>query len=158
MSGKIEHIYLVTEKRGEPVAQDAIQLEAGLGIVGDRYHANAQQRLQTSETVPDNHLSLIDKAVLDEFLADEARDSGLGYKDFRRSVITSGIDLNALVGKEFTVGSALCRGIELCEPCAFLAATVHRGVLPGLVGRGGLRAIVIKGGEAETGSLVAAAQ
>jgi MOSC domain-containing protein YiiM len=104
--------------------------------------------------VPENHLSLIDKSVLDDFLANQAKDSGLEYADFRRSLITSGIDLNALVDKEFMVGTARCRGIELCEPCAFLAATVHRAVLPGLVNRGGLRAIIIKSGSAEIGSSV----
>lgn len=156
MSGKIEHIYLVANKRGEPRAQSVIQLEAGLGIVGDRYHANALNRLDLGEAAPDNHLSLIDRDVLDDFLATHSSETPLKYSDFRRSLITSGIDLNALVGAEFMVGSARCRGVELCEPCAFLAATVHRGVLPGLVNRGGLRAIVLSDGEAEIGSAVSA--
>jgi hypothetical protein len=154
MTGTLEHIYLVAEKRGETEAREKIELEAGLGIVGDRYHAYAKSCLAAEDPVPENHLSLIDKSVLDDFLANQAKDSGLEYADFRRSLITSGVDLNALVDKEFMVGTARCRGIELCEPCAFLAATVHRGVLPGLVNRGGLRAIIIKSGNAEIGSAV----
>ena len=154
MTGTLEHIYLVAEKRGETEAREKIELEAGLGIVGDRYHTYAKSCLAAEVPVPENHLSLIDKSVLDDFLANQAKDSGLEYADFRRSLITSGVDLNALVDKEFMVGTARCRGIELCEPCAFLAATVHRGVLPGLVNRGGLRAIIIKSGNAEIGSAV----
>jgi len=154
MTGTLEHIYLVAEKRGETEAREKIELEAGLGIVGDRYHTYAKRCLATEDPVPENHLSLIDKSVLDDFLANQAKDSDLTYADFRRNLITSGIDLNALVDKEFMVGSARCRGVELCEPCAFLAATVHRGVLPGLVNRGGLRAIIIKSGNAEIGSTV----
>ena len=154
MTGTLEHIYLVAEKRGETEAREKIELEAGLGIVGDRYHTYAKSCLAAEGPVPENHLSLIDKSVLDDFLANQAKDSGLEYADFRRSLITSGVDLNALVDKEFMVGTARCRGIELCEPCAFLAATVHRGVLPGLVNRGGLRAIIIKSGNAEIGSAV----
>ncbi|MGA1071717.1 MAG: MOSC domain-containing protein [Pseudohongiellaceae bacterium] len=154
MTGTLEHIYLVAEKRGETEAREKIELEAGLGIVGDRYHTYAKRCLATEDPVPENHLSLIDKSVLDDFLANRAKDSDLTYADFRRNLITSGIDLNALVDKEFMVGSARCRGVELCEPCAFLAATVHRGVLPGLVNRGGLRAIIIKSGNAEIGSTV----
>jgi hypothetical protein len=154
MTGTLEHIYLVAEKRGETEAREKIELEAGLGIVGDRYHTSAKSCLAAEDPVPENHLSLIDKSVLDDFLANQAKDSGLEYADFRRSLITSGVDLNALVDKEFMVGTARCRGIELCEPCAFLAATVHRGVLPGLVNRGGLRAIIIKSGSAEIGSAV----
>jgi len=154
MTGTLEHIYLVAEKRGETEAREKIELEAGLGIVGDRYHTYAKRCLATEDPVPENHLSLIDKSVLDDFLANRAKDSDLTYADFRRNLITSGIDLNALVDKEFMVGSARCRGVELCEPCAFLAATVHRGVLPGLVNRGGLRAIIIKSGSAEIGSTI----
>jgi len=154
MTGTLEHIYLVAEKRGETEAREKIELEAGLGIVGDRYHTYAKRCLATEDPVPENHLSLIDKSLLDDFLANRAKDSDLTYADFRRNLITSGIDLNALVDKEFMVGSARCRGVELCEPCAFLAATVHRGVLPGLVNRGGLRAIIIKSGNAEIGSTV----
>ena len=154
MMGTLEHIYLVAEKRGETETREKIELEAGLGIVGDRYHTYAKSCLAAEDPVPENHLSLIDKSVLDDFLANQAKDSGLEYADFRRSLITSGVDLNALVDKEFMVGTARCRGIELCEPCAFLAATVHRGVLPSLVNRGGLRAIIIKSGNAEIGSAV----
>ena len=154
MTGTLEHIYLVAEKRGETETREKIELEAGLGIVGDRYHTYAKSCLAAEDPVPENHLSLIDKSVLDDFLANQAKDSGLEYADFRRSLITSGVYLNALVDKEFMVGTARCRGIELCEPCAFLAATVHRGVLPGLVNRGGLRAIIIKSGNAEIGSAV----
>ena len=154
MTGTLEHIYLVAEKRGETEAREKIELEAGLGIVGDRYHTYAKRCLSTEDPVPENHLSLIDKSVLDDFLANRAKDSDLTYADFRRNLITSGIDLNALVDKEFMVGSARCRGVELCEPCAFLAATVHRGVLPGLVNRGGLRSIIIKSGNAEIGSTI----
>lgn len=154
MTGTLEHIYLVVKKRGETEAREKIELEAGLGIVGDRYHTYAKSCLTAEDPVPENHLSLIDKSVLDDFLTNQAKDSGLEYADFRRSLITSGVDLNALVDKEFMVGTARCRGIELCEPCAFLAATVHSGVLPGLVNRGGLRAIIIKSGSAEIGSAV----
>ena len=154
MTGILEHIYLVAEKRGETEALEKVELEAELGIVGDRYHTHGKRCLATEDPVPENHLSLIDKSVLDDFLANQAKDSDLTYADFRRNLITSGIDLNALVDKEFMVGGARCRGVELCEPCAFLAATVHRGVLPGLVNRGGLRAIIIKSGSAEIGSKI----
>ena len=156
MTGSVAELYIVTTKRGTPEARKAIELEAGLGIVGDRYHANSQKKHTDGEAIPENHLSLVDYAVLEDYLANQARDTDLGHGDFRRSVVTKDIDLNALVGKDFTLGTARCRGVELCEPCAFLAATVHRGVLPDLVGRGGLRAIILEDGNAEIGSKVTA--
>ena len=131
MTGTLEHIYLVAEKRGETEARKKIELEAGLGIVGDRYHTYARRCLAAEDPVPENHLSLIDKSVLDDFLANQAKDLGVEYADFRRSLITSGTDLNALGDKALMVGTARCRCIELCAPCAFHAATLHRAVLPG---------------------------
>jgi MOSC domain-containing protein YiiM len=77
--------------------------------------------------------------------------------DSRRQVLTRGIDLNALVGREFTVGSVRCRGVELCEPCAHLQSVTQDGVLKGLVHRGGLRADVLNDGDVSVGDAVTSA-
>ena len=37
--------------------------------------------------------------------------------EIRRNVVTSGVRLNDLVGKEFNVGKIRMRGLRLCEPC-----------------------------------------
>ena len=93
---------------------------------------------------------------MDTFLA--RNNAEIDYGDFRRNIITSGVDLNALVGKEFLLGNVLCKGTELCEPCAFLAATVHRAVLPELINKGGLRATVLSDGEIGAGSEIKSAE
>jgi MOSC domain-containing protein YiiM len=77
--------------------------------------------------------------------------------DSRRQVLTRGIDLNALVGREFMVGSVRCRGVELCEPCARLQSVTQDGVLKGLVHRGGLRADVLNDGDVSVGDAVTSA-
>lgn len=75
----------------------------------------------------------------------------------RRNIVTKGIDLNALVGKEFTIGKAKFRGVELCEPCRKLGRllgnnTISRGaVVKAFVGSGGLRADVITSGIISSG-------
>jgi MOSC domain-containing protein YiiM len=146
----VQHIFISSKKRGPVNEVESANLEAGKGIIGDRYHSLAQQHFDQKLAVPDNHVSIIAKEELDKFLADNSSD--LQYGDFRRSIVTSGIDLNALVGKQFKVGDAVCYGAELCEPCAFLASSVHPAVLPGLVNRGGLRATVITTGTIAKGS------
>lgn len=153
-TGKIEKIYISANKR-DPVQQiEHASLQAGKGIVGDRYHANSEALIANGKPVPDNHLSLIAKEELDGFLA--RHDSNLDYGDFRRNIITSGIDLNSLVGMQFKLGDALCVGAELCEPCSYLASSVHRSVLPELVHKAGLRAVIIKDGEIQTGDSISA--
>ena len=71
-----------------------------------------------------------------------------------KPAFTADIDLNALVGKRFRVGTALCEGVELCEPCSKLARTVSRQVLPHLVHRAGLRAAIIESGDIEPGDTI----
>lgn len=148
--GQVEKIFIALESRGNVLEIENAELEESKGILGDRYHSKAEQLISEGKEVPDNHISFIAKEELDAFL--KANNSDLDYSDFRRSVITSGIDLNSLVGKKFKVGDAVCFGAELCEPCAFLAATVHRQVLPELVEKAGLRATVISSGSITAGS------
>ncbi len=147
-------IYIAADKRDPVVSIEEAILERGKGIVGDRYHAQAELALAKGKQAPENQLTLISKEVLDEFIAEH--EATQDYGDFRRSVITTGIDLNALVGKDFLVGDARCRGVELCEPCAYLAASVNKAVLPGLVHKGGLRAVVLESGKVRPGTNIVA--
>lgn len=140
---QVEHIYIASEKRGPIQELPAATLDAGKGIKGDRYYDSGDDRI---------HVSLIDKAMLDAFIS--AQHAELGYGDFRRSIVTSGVDLNALVGKVFYVGDVRLRGTELCEPCAWLAANVHPAVLPDLVHKAGLRAVVEEGGSIGPGTAI----
>ena len=87
-------------------------------------------------------MTLVDAAVLD----------ALGREiDHRRNVVVRGTDLNALVGREFTLGEVHCRGRRLCEPCAHLDRLNDGGVLRPLVHRGGLRADIVSGGRVRIG-------
>ena len=59
----------------------------------------------------------------------------------RRNITTRGVPLNHLVGREFRVGGATLRGVELCEPCQHVVdVTGMRSLLPTLIHRGGLHA------------------
>src|SRR5579859_3958397 len=39
---------------------------------------------------------------------------------FRRNVITDGVDLNELIGREFTIQGVRFRGTEECRPCHWM--------------------------------------
>lgn len=149
MSATVENIFITKIRREQPQEIAAVKLEAGKGIVGDRYHQRALKFLAAGDEMQANHISLISKEELDGFL--QRNNAEIDYADFRRNVLTSGIDLYSLIGKKFRLGSALCQGVEDCEPCAFLAATVHRAVLPGLEKKAGLRAIILEDGDLKVG-------
>jgi MOSC domain-containing protein YiiM len=69
----------------------------------------------------------------------------------RRNLLTQGVPLNHLVGKEFRVGDVVLKGIRLCEPCGHLESLTMKGVQDGLCHRGGLRAQILRGGVLHAG-------
>jgi MOSC domain-containing protein YiiM len=48
----------------------------------------------------------------------------------------------------------LLRGIRLCEPCSHLEGLTGKGVLTGLIHRGGLRAQILKDGMIRVGDSI----
>ena len=152
MNPTVENIFITKTRREQPHEIEAAKLEAGKGIVGDRYHERALEFLAVGDQVPSNHISVISKEELAGFL--EHNNTEIDYADFRRNVLTSGIDLRELIGRQFKLGSALCQGIEDCDPCVFLAATVHRSVLPEMKEKAGLRAIILEDGDLKIGDTI----
>src|SRR5437660_10678673 len=69
----------------------------------------------------------------------------------RRNVTTRGAPLNHLVGQEFEVGRVRLLGIKLCEPCSHLESLTQKGIIAGLVHRGGLRAEILTEGDIRVG-------
>lgn len=113
---------------------------------GDRYAAGAGTFSHPERRGQD--LTLIDAEAFSELAA---RGVDLAPAEARRNVVTSGIDLNALVGHHFTLGDVPCYGARLAEPCAHLERLTTRGVLRGLVHRGGIRVDVLGDGELHVG-------
>jgi len=72
----------------------------------------------------------------------------------RRNLVTRGVPLNHLVGREFQVGSVGLVGKRLCEPCQYLEALTTKGVLTRLLHRGRLRADIVLGGTIRIGDAV----
>ena len=137
--GVVEALVLALAAEAPVLLVDEAVAIAGHGLQGDRY-ADGTGTFRSGR--PGSALTLIDAAVLDAFGAD---------LDHRRNVVVRGTDLNALVGREFTLGEARCRGRRLCEPCAHLDRLNGGGILRPLVHRGGLRADVIRDGTIRVG-------
>jgi hypothetical protein len=118
----------------------------GRGLAGDRY---AEGRGTFSAPGQGYELTLVEADVLDAV--------ELAWEDARRNIVTTGISLNALVGKRFRVGSVMCVGRRLAEPCSHLEKLARPGLLRPLVHRGGLRADILTGGTITIGDEVTVA-
>ena len=65
---------------------------------------------------------------------------------FRRNVITRGVDLNTLIGREFTLQGVRFLGTAECTPCYWQDGAFAPGTEAALKGRGGLRAKILTDG------------
>jgi MOSC domain-containing protein YiiM len=143
----VTHIFIAAAK-GAPVKPvDLADAIAGVGLEGDRY---AQQRNRTG---PDNEVTLIEAENLEAFTA--ATHLAMTPAMPRRNIVTRGVRLNDLVGKRFRVGEAVFEGVELCEPCRVFQRNTHREALKFFVGKGGLRARIVKDGVVRVGDAIA---
>jgi MOSC domain-containing protein YiiM len=125
---------------------------AGRGLEGDRYAAKAGTFTPADGFARGYDLTLIEAEVLAELaLPDGGR---LDVAAARRNVVTRGVDLNALVGRRFRIGDVECVGQRLCEPCSHLERLTTKGVLRGLIHRGGLRADVLTDGRVSIGDAI----
>ena len=64
----------------------------------------------------------------------------------RRNIITEGVELNSLIGREFLVQGVRLAGVEQCKPCYWMDSAVKTGAEDWLQGRGGLRARILNDG------------
>ena len=155
LAGRVEALTLAEVATGPMRLVETALAVAGRGLAGDRYAAKAGTFTPADGSGSGYDLTLVQAEVLDDLvLGDDRR---LGYAEARRNVVTRGIDLNALVGRRFRIGDVECLGQRLCEPCSHLERLTTRGVLRGLIHRGGLRADVISGGAIRVGDGVESA-
>ena len=121
----------------------------GKGLKGDRYFVRQGTFYKPQ---PDRELTLIEAEAIEALRNEFQVEYDLGAS--RRNIVTRGVPLNHLVGKEFWIGEVKARGLKLCEPCSHLQRLSHPKVLPGLVHRGGLRAQILTEGTIRVGEVV----
>ncbi|BDZ73952.1 hypothetical protein GCM10025856_16710 [Methylophaga marina] len=143
----IHTIYIAEHNLGKQLKVDKVDLIMGKGIVGDRNFDRAQW--------PGQNITFIEMEEIEAF--NNNYQQRIQLADTRRNVITQGIRLNDLVGKEFLIGGVRFKGIELCEPCATLGKLLSndtiakKDVVKAFVHKSGLRADVLSDGEIHAG-------
>ena len=140
---RVVEILTADSPTSEMTSRPEARAVPGKGLEGDRYCCGAGT---FSPPVPrgDFEITLIEREQIEAF----ARESGLPFtsRHARRNIVTEGVALNNLAGKEFYVGEVRIRGIRLCEPCQHLAKASFPEILKGLAHKGGLRAQILSEG------------
>jgi MOSC domain-containing protein YiiM len=145
-TGTIEFIYIAPAATAPALLVKEAHAIPGVGLEGDRY-ALRQGTFYKPE--PDFELTLIEVEAIEALKRDYNVD--LPPSEARRNLVTRGVALNHLVGRDFQIGEVKAHGIRLCEPCAHLQRLTGRQLIKGLRHRGGLRAQILTPGAIRIG-------
>jgi MOSC domain-containing protein YiiM len=148
--GRVVSIFVASKAGALMEARDEVKATPGRGIAGDRYFEGTG--FWSNHPGEGREITLVEMEAIEGL----AREKNIALKpaEMRRNLVTRGVPLNHLVGKEFQVGDVRLVGIRLCEPCHYLEEMTTRGVLAGLIHRGGLRANVLTSGVVRVGDSV----
>lgn len=127
-----------------------VRARAGRGLEGDRYYL----RLGTFSDQPGTgrEITLIENEAMEALKRDYQVELPAGLT--RRNIVTGGVALNHFVNREFKIGEVTLRGTRLCEPCLHLEKLTRKGVLSGLIHRGGVRADIVIEGVIRVGDII----
>jgi len=148
MSGTIEAIFTATEEGGAMQSRDSAELVTGVGIDGDRYALGSGRF--SDPKYADQQLTLVEAEVAERV--------GLSPAQTRRNLVTRGIVLEELIGREFRIGETVIRGIRPCDPCSYLEGLTRPGLVRDMANKGGLRAEILKGGAVRVGDGIVVAE
>jgi MOSC domain-containing protein YiiM len=139
----VKAIFISAERDGQIRSISEAMLIAGKGIEGDRYFEDKNR------PSPDYEISFIESEKVDEY--NSSNPNKIEYWKPRRNILTTGVNLNALVGKNFRINECIFEGIVLCEPCALFEKRTHPKAMKWFEKKGGLRAKIIQGGRIKVG-------
>ncbi len=147
--GRVKDIYITPASAQAMVAVSSVRAFADRGLEGDRFYRESWSAVKRS----DKAVSLIEDEVL-ALAGQEIAVEAIGILT-RRNIVTRGVPLIELLGREFTIGNVRLRGIRLFEPCGHLVAvTKIPAIFKALEHRSGLKAAVLSDGEIQIGDSV----
>ena len=141
--GRVEAIVVADEREAAVRLVEHATVTAD-GITGDRY-GRGEGTFSSPEA---------SGVALTIVSAEALAATGVTAQEARRSIVTSGIELEGLIGREFAIGQVRCRAVRLAEPCAHLQRLGRPGMLRSLVHRGGIRVDVLTPGAIAVGDPV----
>src|SRR6266481_1570400 len=148
--GKVVSLYIAPEPSKPMVALSEVRAFADRGLEGDRFFRDSWSAAKR----PDKAVTLIEEETL-QAAATELGTESFGDKT-RRNIVTSGVPLIDLLGREFTIGGIVMRGLRLFEPCGHLEKISKvAGIFRTLKHRSGLKAAILSDGMIRVGDSLA---
>ena len=138
MSGKVVKIGISKNKGNKIVNLNAVEAIKGKGLVNERhFKENNEKRCQ---------ITLIEIENINYY--NKITGTTIPAINFLRNIVTEGIQLNVLVGKEFFIGAVKVKAHDLCRPCKYLQESLHqKNTVKDLLHTGGLRCEILSSGK-----------
>lgn len=154
--GRLDAIWLRSERRGAMQALTEVQAEVGRGLLGD--HRSTQLRLAPERR--SREITLIQAEHL-PLLGGWTGKVGLDAGILRRNLVISGINLLSLRSPFADARLVWQLGDEVllqitgpCDPCSRMEALLGTGGYNAMRGHGGLTAMLLRGGRLKVGDLL----
>ena len=129
----------ISKIRGESISSvksvDAIK---GKGLLGEKhFRENNEKRSQ---------ITLIEIENINHY--NKITGTKIPAINFLRNIVTEGIKLNILIGKEFFIGKVKVKAHDLCRPCKNLQESLQqKNTVKELLRTGGLRCEILSSGK-----------
>jgi MOSC domain-containing protein YiiM len=129
----------ISKDHGFPIANvRSVEAIKGKGLVGEKhFKENNEKRKQ---------ITLIEIENINHY--NKITGTAIPAVNFLRNIVTEGIQLNVLFGKEFFIGTVKVKAHDLCRPCKYLQESVHqKNTVKELLHTGGLRCEILSSGK-----------
>ena len=113
-------------------------LNKNKGIINDRFYNNFKYMYEQVTLIESENIDYLNNTTKKQ----------INYKNFRRNIITSGINLNKLVKKEIMINDVVLKIHQLCQPCKYLQNKLGvNNFVKLMVNKSGVYAEIIKSGK-----------
>ena len=143
--GKVLEIGISENKSNKMVNVNEVEAIKGKGLVGEKhFKENNKKRSQ---------ITLIEIENINHY--NKITGTQIPAINFLRNIVTEGIRLNVLVGKEFFIGKVKVRVHDLCRPCKNLQEILRQNnIIKEFLRKGGLRCQILNNGIINVGDLI----
>ena len=136
--GKVLEIGISENKSNKIVNVNEVEAIKGKGLIGEKhFKENNKKRIQ---------ITLIEIENINHY--NKITGTKIPAINFLRNIVTEGIRLNVLVGKEFFIGKVKVKAHDLCRPCKYLQESLQQeNTVKELLHTGGLRCEILSSGK-----------
>ena len=136
--GKVLKIGITENESNKIVNVNEVEAIKGKGLIGEKHFKEGNKQRSQITLIEIENINLYNKVTGTQFPA----------INFLRNIVTEGIRLNVLVGKEFFIGKVKVRAHDLCRPCKNLQETFQqKNTVKELLYTGGLRCEILSSGK-----------